>query len=51
VDETGEVCVWSKAETDVLVDVSAWFGAGAAVSSASDRIVDTRYGIGPIPLR
>ncbi len=51
VDETGEVCVWSLVETDVIVDVSAWFagGAGSGVAAAVDRIVDTRTAIGPIP--
>ncbi|NNE12577.1 MAG: hypothetical protein HKN41_10100 [Ilumatobacter sp.] len=47
VDATGEVCVVSSAETDVVVDVSAWFDA--AVREATGRIVDTRYGIGPVP--
>ena len=49
VDATGSVCVWTFAETDVLVDVSAWFGAGAAMGVSSDRLVDTRSGIGPQP--
>jgi len=49
VDETGEVCVVSLVATDVVVDVSAWFDAG--VRTATGRIVDTRFGIGPIPPR
>ncbi len=44
---SGHVCVLSSAETDVVVDVSAWFASG--VESAAGRIVDTRYGLGPIP--
>jgi peptidoglycan hydrolase-like protein with peptidoglycan-binding domain len=51
VDATGEVCVESLVETDVLVDVSAWFGAGAAMGTASSRLVDTRDGTGPQPPR
>jgi hypothetical protein len=51
VDATGEVCVESLVETDVLVDVAAWFGEGAAVGSASSRLVDTRVGLGPQPPR
>jgi peptidoglycan hydrolase-like protein with peptidoglycan-binding domain len=51
VDATGEVCVESLVETDVLVDVSAWFGVGAAMGSASSRLVDTRDGTGPQPPR
>jgi hypothetical protein len=51
VDATGEVCVESLVETDVLVDVSAWFGSSAAMGSASSRLVDTRDGTGPQPPR
>ena len=47
VDSTGAVCVVSKESTDLVVDVSAWFDSG--VGSAMGRIVDTRYGVGPIP--
>ena len=49
VDGTGKICVWTYARTDVLVDVSAWFGTGASMGVASDRLVDTRFGIGPQP--
>ena len=49
VDSTGEVCVVSKEASDVVVDVSAWFESG--VRTAVGRLVDTRYGIGPIPPR
>ena len=51
VDSTGEVCVWTYSETDVLVDVSAWFGGAGSIGVASSRLVDTRHGIGPIPPR
>ena len=46
-DSTGEVCVKTKARTDVLVDVAGWFDTG--VAPAAGRIADTRYGIGPLP--
>ncbi|MDJ0770809.1 MAG: hypothetical protein QNJ12_18595, partial [Ilumatobacter sp.] len=49
VDGTGEVCVSSLVEADVVVDVSAWFESG--VGSAAARLVDTRIGLGPIPPR
>ena len=49
VDATGKVCVWTYASTDVLVDVSAWFGESASMDAASERLVDTRKGIGPQP--
>jgi peptidoglycan hydrolase-like protein with peptidoglycan-binding domain len=50
VDATGEVCVTTKAATDVVVDVMAWFDDGLQ-GVRGDRIVDTRFGIGPIPSR
>ncbi len=50
VDETGEVCISTKAASDVVVDVSAWFDEGLR-GVPGDRIVDTRTGIGPIPAR
>ena len=50
VDETGEVCISTLATSDVIVDVSAWFDAGVQ-GAAGGRLVDTRFGIGPIPPR
>jgi hypothetical protein len=50
VDESGEVCVSSLVESDVIVDVTAWFDDGLR-ASPGERVVDTRYGIGPIPPR
>lgn len=50
VDATGEVCVSSLVTTDVVVDLSGWFDSGLRGASGI-RIVDTRYGIGPIPGR
>ncbi len=40
VDDTGEVCISTKATSDVVVDVSAWFDAG--LGSASGRLLDSR---------
>lgn len=50
VDQTGEVCVSSLVTTDVVVDLAGWFDGGLRGASGT-RIVDTRYGIGPIPGR
>jgi peptidoglycan hydrolase-like protein with peptidoglycan-binding domain len=50
VDVSGEVCVSSLVESDVIVDVTAWFDDGLR-ASPGERVVDTRYGIGPIPPR
>jgi hypothetical protein len=49
VGASGEVCVWTNAATNVLVDVSAWFPGAGSVGLVSGRLLDTRYGIGPIP--
>ena len=45
VDSTGEVCVYSYAAADVLVDVAGWFSSGFE-PVVPNRIVDTRSGIG-----
>jgi hypothetical protein len=50
VDGTGEVCVSSLVASDVVVDVMAWFDAGLQGVPGA-RIVDTRFGIGPVPAR
>ncbi|MEO6652354.1 MAG: hypothetical protein ABIP17_06835, partial [Ilumatobacteraceae bacterium] len=50
VDATGEVCVSSLVETDVIVDLTAWFDSGLRASPGA-RLVDTRVGVGPIPPR
>ena len=41
VDGSGEVCVSSRVETDVVVDLMGWFDAGLQ-SIRPDRLVDTR---------
>ena len=40
VDDTGEVCVSTLVDTEVVVDLSGWFDTGLQL--ASGRIVDTR---------
>ena len=50
VGESGAVCVSTRVATDVVVDLTAWFDAGLR-HVASERLVDTRVGLGPIPDR
>jgi hypothetical protein len=48
-DDPGDVCVYSSAATDVVVDISAWFSPDAAAgmsASESRRVADTRSGLG-----
>ena len=48
-DLDGDVCVFSSAATNVIVDLTAWFSpAGAAGMSATTprRVADTRSGLG-----
>jgi hypothetical protein len=46
----GAVCIYSDQQTDVLVDVLGWFGAGAGqapyTGAIPSRLVDTRNAIG-----
>jgi SpoIID/LytB domain protein len=48
VDSRGDVCIFTDPGTDLIVDVSGWFGtAGDGFSSLGPaRIVDTRNGVG-----
>lgn len=46
VDGSGEVCIHSDAETDIVVDLAGWFEGGALTSFIPDRVVDTRSGLG-----
>lgn len=48
VDATGEVCVRTLEQTDVVVDLAGWFDAHVSGGFGA-RIVDTRIGVGPIP--
>ena len=48
-DVDGDVCVYSSAATDVIVDVTAWFSPNAAAgmsATAPRRVADTRSGLG-----
>ncbi len=45
----GEVCVYSSAATDVIVDITAWLSPDAAAgmtATAPRRVADTRSGLG-----
>lgn len=50
IDSAGEICLFSTAGTDVIVDVAGWFedsGKASALESVSpERIVDSRIGLG-----
>ncbi len=47
----GSVCLYAHSDTHVVVDVTGWFNRGDAYSAAvPDRVVDTRFGIGPRPV-
>ena len=42
----GSVCLFSLAETDLLVDVAGWFEGDAFVGATPKRLIDTRNGTG-----
>lgn len=48
VDSRGDVCIFTDPGTDVIVDVSGWFGNGGDgfASIGPSRIVDSREGLG-----
>lgn len=48
----GNVCVYSSTGSDVVVDISGWFGANPSdgfVGTTPYRLIDTRKGLGPPP--
>ncbi len=48
-DVDGDVCVYSSAATNVIVDLTAWFspdGAAGMSATAPRRVADTRSGLG-----
>ena len=50
---TGQLCVWTSADTDVLVDITGWLGPGGSSRFSPigpTRVVDTRTGIGGVRL-
>ena len=46
VSASGEVCVYSQAATDVIVDLAGWFPGDAFTGATPQRLVDTRDGTG-----
>jgi hypothetical protein len=46
VSANGEVCIYSLAPTDVVVDLAGWFPGGAFTAATPRRLVDTRDGTG-----
>ncbi len=49
----GQLCVWTSAEADVLVDVTGWLGPGSGSKLSAvgpERVVDTRSNIGGVRL-
>ncbi len=48
VDANGQVCIYSRVDSNVIVDLQGWFGPTNPAFTASDpyRIVDTRIGRG-----
>ena len=45
---TGQLCVWTSADTDILVDVTGWLGPGGSSRFSPigpTRVVDTRSGL------
>lgn len=49
-DANGELCIYTYAPANVIVDINGWFTAGLSTQVPA-RLVDTRNGIGPIPGR
>ena len=43
---TGAVCLYSQAETDLIVDVAGWFVGNSFAGATPQRLVDTRDGTG-----
>ena len=50
---SGELCLFSSADADVIVDISGWFPVGSGYSAADNplRVLDTRAGESPNALR
>jgi len=50
---TGQLCVWTSADTDVLVDITGWLGPTGSsrfTPIGPTRVVDTRTGTGGVRL-
>ena len=46
IGSNGSVCLYSSAETDMIIDVAGWFEGEAFVGATPQRLVDTRDGTG-----
>ena len=49
----GQLCVWTSTDSDIIVDITGWLGpsgSSAVRSDRSERVVDTRSGIGGLRL-
>jgi PKD repeat protein len=46
VSANGEVCIYSLAPTDIIVDLAGWFPGDAFTAATPQRLVDTRDGTG-----
>ncbi len=47
----GSVCIYTHSDTHFVVDVTGWFNRTDTFAAVvPDRVVDTRYGVGPAPL-
>jgi hypothetical protein len=49
----GQLCVWTFADTDILVDITGWIGPGGTsrlTPIGPTRVVDTRSGVGGVRL-
>ena len=47
----GSVCIYTHTDTQFVVDVNGWFNRTDTYAAVvPDRVVDTRYGVGPAPL-
>lgn len=45
----GSICIFSLASADVIVDASGWFSGSGFNAAVPERLVDTRYAVGPVP--
>jgi peptidoglycan hydrolase-like protein with peptidoglycan-binding domain len=46
----GTVCIYTHSDTQFVVDVTGWFNRTDTYAAVvPDRVVDTRYGVGPSP--
>ena len=43
---SGDICFFSSADTDIVVDIAGWFGGDSFTGATPNRLVDTRNGTG-----